>query len=815
MLTGVLAHAGVVVDGSLVPAAAGPRIGPDYAIPSRLGLQVGSNLFESFSEFNIATGESATFSGPSSVTNVIARVTGGSSTIDGVLANSIPNANLILINSAGVSFGPHAGLNLAGGSFVVSTSSYLKLSDGTRFAATLGASDSTLTTASPAAFGFLSASPAAVAFAGDASQNPQGFAVPSGRSLSVVAGGIQIVGGKLIAANQGAINLIAVAAAGEVQLDPSKPAQDPAVAPKAATGAVSLAGGVSVSAPEGGRINIRGGSLQVDQSSISADNTLSSGGEVNVEVAGLLALDGGHIGANTDGSGSAGDVNLTAGRFTAEALFAGGGATTSTAPISADTHGPGAGGQITINTGSLSLSQNALISALTGPSVIIGENLLHAAAPLLTPADSSPLFGSGGSITINATRNITLDGRGSSNTVGLLAETTSLALGGHGGSIALHTPNLLIRNTAEITSTTKGSGNAGNISIDARELTIDGGGEASTLTGVQARVGEGEQDLGARGNGGQINIQSHKLTLREGGVITATTFGQGNAGNIVVHAGNISMRGAARANSHAPPSDVTGTTLFTGFFARAQPGAAQGAFSGGAGGNIYVIAQGGINLKGDARFSAIAQNGSTAGTVTVQAHDLVLGAGSSATVAAGDAQGGNINLRAAQSIRLGRAFVSATAGTGGNVSISAGHSLAITGSLVTAQASDSDAHDGKITLDPEVVALSHSTINGLSAGQPVPVTVPPTALFLRSDSPILSKAISVPPEADVTGSLELLQTGLAGSATLLPQCGVKFGFSQSSFVVTGRGGSPAEPGSWLPDLDLNPPPGTMQETESP
>jgi filamentous hemagglutinin family protein len=812
-LTLIVAHfarGGVVVDGSLVPSAAGPRFGPNYAIPARLGLQLGSNLFESFSQFDIASGESATFSGPSGITDVIARVTGGSSTIDGLLANDIPNANLILINQSGVSFGPHASLALSGGSFVVSTASYLKLADGTRFAATLGSSDSTLTTAAPAAFGFLKSSPAPVVFAGDVSQNPAGFAVPDGRSLSVVAGNIQITGGKLIAANQGAINLIAVRAAGEVQLDPSNPAQVPAVAKNVAGGSINLAGGVSVSAPEGGRINILGGSLDVNKSSVSEDNTLASGGGIDVAVAGPLSIAGGHIGANTDGAGSGGSVALSADSVTAAGLFAGGGATTSTAPITADTHGPGAGGQITINTGALSLSQNAFISALTGPAVIISPNLLHAAPRVQSSAAAPAFFGNGGSVTINASRGITFDGSGSTNTVGILAETTSLALGGHGGNISINAGELNIRNTAEITSTTKGSGNAGNIAINAQRMIVDGGGEASTLTGVQARVGEGEQDLGATGAGGQVTIEAESLVVRDGGVITTTTFGQGNAGSMMVRADNILMHAPLRPNPRSAPSDVTGTTLFTGLFARAQPGAAQGAAAGGAGGNITVVASGDIHLRGDARFSAIGENGSSAGRVSVRAGNLVLGPGSSATVAAGNAQGGNVNLRAAQSIRLTQAFISATAGSGGNVFLAGRQSLAITNSLVTAQAFSLNAHGGRISLDPEVVALSGSKINGLSAGAPVPVTVPDSALFLRSETPILSAAISVPPEADVSGSLVLLQTGLANSATLVPRCGLLFGVNQSSFVVTGRGGIPSEPGGWLPELDLTPAPGTSQ-----
>ena len=63
------AHAQIAMDGTL--GAAGALAGPNFAITSSLGRQFGANLFHSFSTFNIASGQSATFSGPGSVSNII------------------------------------------------------------------------------------------------------------------------------------------------------------------------------------------------------------------------------------------------------------------------------------------------------------------------------------------------------------------------------------------------------------------------------------------------------------------------------------------------------------------------------------------------------------------------------------------------------------------------------------------------------------------------------------------------------------------------------------------------------------------------
>ena len=66
----------------------------------------GSNQFHSFGKFNVFEGESATFTGPAAINNIIGRVTGGNqSLIDGLLKSDIDGANLFLLNPYGVLFG--------------------------------------------------------------------------------------------------------------------------------------------------------------------------------------------------------------------------------------------------------------------------------------------------------------------------------------------------------------------------------------------------------------------------------------------------------------------------------------------------------------------------------------------------------------------------------------------------------------------------------------------------------------------------------------------------------------------------------------
>ncbi|HAI70503.1 MAG TPA: hypothetical protein DCM38_13830, partial [Gammaproteobacteria bacterium] len=153
-----LTPAEIVLDGTLGPAIA--LQGPDFEIRAELGQQYGGNLFHSFKLFNLNSEEIATFSGPDSVKNIISRVTGARSFIDGKLQSQIPRADLYLINPDGFMFGENAQLDLQG-SLHISTASQLHLGDSGLFD-TRHPENSLLVTAPPSAFGFLETQPASI-----------------------------------------------------------------------------------------------------------------------------------------------------------------------------------------------------------------------------------------------------------------------------------------------------------------------------------------------------------------------------------------------------------------------------------------------------------------------------------------------------------------------------------------------------------------------------------------------------------------------------------------------------------------------------
>jgi len=775
----------VTMDGSLgVPGA---LTGPNYQVTSDLGQTRGTNLFQSFGTFSLVSGESATFSGPANIANIIGRVTGGSpSYIDGLIRSTIDGANLFLLNPAGLMFGPNASLDLKG-SFHASTADYLKFSDGSVFYVN-PASNSVLSTAAPEAFGFLSPSPAGI------SGDKAFLQVPEGRTISIIGGDITYqaypvstdasspdfvfnVPGVLTAPG-GKINLVSLASPGEVNLATLDTGS-------AKLGKITFSDGAKLSVLDfdsdgnmlpAGSIVIRGGQMIFRDGGIDAYG--DPGGVIDIK-GGSLNLDSYYFYpatfANTSHPGTACQIDIT-GDFLM----------THSSLIDSSNFAAGRGGDIRITAGNVKLGDDILDARS-----YTGSSLGYYGYISATTSGS----GRGGDIYISSAGNLTIQN-------GFFVNTATLADGDAGNITTQATLAIQFRDKGNIATDAFGLGGGGNIDVTARDILISAANEKSvenidTITGIAAHTG-------ASSNGGRIKLSAENVQILDGGTISTVLFGEGRGADVEINAKDITVSGYVAYSSGAAPyylssidgrvygSAATGTggniTINTDSLKLSNGGVIRtglypddnGGPSGNAGnitikagdidikdrGQIYADSYRGAGNSGDISISANNLNITGAagtprpepldfdftglstttksgrgGTINVSlTGDLTLTAqGAISADTQGTGAGGAVNI-AAQSILLTEqskiSSSSIGAGNAGNIDIAVTtSSLRMRDSSITTEAMQADGGDIKITA-PYMINLTNSRITASVGGGPETVggniSIDPQYIILKN-----------------------------------------------------------------------------------
>ncbi|MBV6624368.1 MAG: filamentous hemagglutinin N-terminal domain-containing protein [Rivularia sp. (in: Bacteria)] len=533
------------------------------------GIQKGNNLFHSFKEFSIPTGGSATFSNSTDVVNIINRVTGGNiSNIDGLI-KAQGNANLFLINPAGIVFGENARLDI-GGSFLATTAESILFEDGFNYSAIDSQQTPLLTISIPVGLQ-MGVNPGAIEVNGNGHNlsfsangffppftreaNPQALSVKPGKTIALVGDGITSTGGQIIAEG-GRIELGSVSG-GEVklnsistgfELDYSKASgfQDIQLNNKASLDASEsdINGGIHVS---GRRINVTDGSVALVQNSISAmtggnitanasellkftgttidgkirssltNETITSGnsGKIIISTKDLIFSDGGQIITRTYDKGNSGDININA----SESVQVIGSAALnprflSSIFVNVNGGATGNGGKLTISTKQFTASDGGLISTASYGS------------------------GAGGNLTVNAD---TVD---ISGTDAVFNGSTDLRVGsfrgGDGGTLNINTRKLTVRDGARINGTTVGEGNAGSITINASEIVdVKNGTITSSATSPDLRSVLNGFDTDSTGKAGSININTNRLIVRDESSISVANNGPTDAGELRINANSL------------------------------------------------------------------------------------------------------------------------------------------------------------------------------------------------------------------------------------------------------------------------------------
>jgi filamentous hemagglutinin family protein len=752
LLAAAPVSAGVVTDGSTGPAKT--LSGPNYVVGTGLGTRSGNNLFDSFSQFSLAKGESATFTGPSNVTNIVARVTGGTvSTIDGTVATKTGgHPNFYLINPYGVIFGRDGSLNVEG-SFHVSTADYLKFSNGAKLLSKLG-KGSSFSSAAPAAFGFLAAKPAAITV------NGTNLSVRAGRQLEI-AGGAVVLKDAMITAPAGMVGIASMAGAGVV---PVRPAASPSKRSK--FGAIGITGSTvsgdgSSSAAHSGSLYLRGGDITVKNSRVSADNNgPGAGGMIQVAAtANLRLLNSASISANTSGAGSAGNVSVSA----ANILLSDDGKGVSPTGISAASlGGSGNGGQVVVD------ATDHLTIRTTGP---------NGAAEISSNTSGN---GSGGAVSVFA-RSLTIAGSGTPYFVGIRADSLADPTGsgtsgadrqasGAAGTVTAKVSNdLNVLNGGEIRSDTYGAGTGGEVSASAANILVSDDGASSNATSISS------DSLGGVGDAGNVTVHAQRnLTIRAtnpngAARISSSTYGNGSGRAVSVRAGSLLI-------------DGRGTLYFVGIDAASfadptasgTPGVDRRAS--GAAGNVTVNVAKGLKILNGGNVTSDTYGAGAGGTVDVGATTILVsdngrtfgGSSISSQSLGGSGNAGDVAVDATDSVTIratndfGDANIASSTygdGNGGAISVAAS-SLMI---------------DGKGTRN----------FVGINAG-----SLADPALTGNSGADRMASGAAGNVTINVANGLQVLNGGTVTSDTFGAGAGGKINVSAANILVSDNGVSP-------------------------
>jgi filamentous hemagglutinin family protein len=569
-----------------VNIASNPPVGKvQYDITGGTRPGGGPNIFHSFGNFNVPNSNIANFLNSGSVdlagntlaaglptTNILGRVTGGNmSNIFGVIKTTgFGNANLFLMNPAGFLFGPNATVNV-GGMVSFSTADYLRLADGKLFNSLPDpVTDTILSTAPVAAYGFLGSNPSAITLEGSQ------LAVASGENISLVGGNITIHSGLLndgttqsarLSAPGGQIHLASVASPGEILTGTL--AQSPNINGQSFgnLGSVHISeqSTIDVSGSGGGTVLIRGGNFVLDNSTISANVTASGpsmngaetvGGGIDLTVNGNAVIqNGGVLETNIVGNVTP-DVAYSGVQIKADHIELAGSDlpfvfTGIRSDVGTDTQPAFNGG----NSGNINLEANTI--AIRGAGTIQANvNGLPPPPGMLSPTSNA------GNITLTANQNIELNNStigsvllfdsGSAGNITLTSSHGSIIESGNllppnfvlnpGDPFPSVTPNIIFAQTLQST------GRAGNVTFNALEgdVVLAGALVVLSLSGpTQA------------GGSGQVHINAKNLQLTNFSTVQMDNFSPLPSGDFkVTLSGNLTVdnsriittaRGPARA----------------------------------------------------------------------------------------------------------------------------------------------------------------------------------------------------------------------------------------------------------------------------
>lgn len=483
--------------------------------------------------------------------------------------------------------------------------------------------------------------------------------------------------------------------------------------------------------------------------------------------------------------------------------------------------------------------------------------------------------GRGGKVQIQATGSVNFSGENSEGQLsGILAESGNLTHNnaGHAGNIVLEAEQLNLAAGAQISSTTFGTGQGGNLFLTVKEKTylVGDNQEGRFSSGIIADA-EGKTDHA--GNAGHILLTTRRLHIQDGAQILAITLGNGQGGQIDIKAaqeiiiagrgkpytsssGRVSQRRSSISTTSFNQGQGGNLNLAAGELQLREGGIIDASTQNvGQAGTVHIEITGDLDISGGGGISTISINGK-AGDLILHSQQLILQESSRIiAMTFGKEKGGDIQIQADQIKLKETSTISAASlrgqGDAGQVELNIGKSLHMQDSVIETKTQQADGGDiaitspgylylvgsqittsvqgekgdgGNIILQPEFILLDNAHIQANAfEGNGGNIDIIVTGLYKFSPSVIeassqygINGEITVTsPDTQVDESLVILKSDFLDASRLLQNICSNSAMAEKSntFVVVPLEGSSLSPADWQPStaLTMAPQPGNTTD----
>ncbi len=473
---------------------------------------------------------------------------------------------------------------------------------------------------------------------------------------------------------------------------------------------------------------------------------VGDGGKIDIKAGSLSLTDGAQLlslvreaySPLPGGSGNAGDVNIDV--RNAVTLAGVNNGVRSAVVSNVETGAVGNAGNININAGSLSLTDGAQLLTL-----------LREASDLLPGGR-----GEAGDVNIDVRDAVTVAGV-NNGIPSVVQNSVSEGAIGNGGNINIKAGALSVTNGARLDASTSGQGDAGSVTINARDTV--------SLDGVDSGLFSSTDET-ASGQGGKIGVTTAALHLSNGAVLSAQTSNDSRGGSVIVDTNNIEITGG-------------GKLLTT-------------AFSSGQAGDITVNNSSQLTIADDAGVAVDSQGTGNGGSLQVQAGSLTLENRAFLSATANSGEGGNMTLNVQDLLLMRRnSRISATAGTSGG-SGNGGNIKIDTKFLVAVPNEDSDITANAFNGQGGNIKIAASGIFGIQRRKRA---TPQSDITASSQFGVNGVVNINTPDVDPSVGLVALPMELVDASGLIASGCAAVG--ENKFIVTGRGGLPPSPSDTL------------------